>query len=70
MRKKEDAKGICDMNIETLVPIYLDITDEQACTRVMKQIAEMTAKTGLPFVALVNNAGIDCDMIKWHCCVS
>lgn len=58
VRKQADAQSITDLNIDTLVPIFLDITDEDACRRVMKKVAEMTAKTNLPFVALVNNAGM------------
>jgi hypothetical protein len=37
--------------------VYLDVRVEKACIAVMKQVAEMTAKTSLPLVALVNNAG-------------
>jgi NAD(P)-dependent dehydrogenase (short-subunit alcohol dehydrogenase family) len=58
VRKKEDAQSIVDMKIETLAPVYLDVTDERACVAVMKQVKEMTAKTSLPMVALVNNAGL------------
>ena len=57
VRKEADAQSITDMEIKTLVPVYLDVTNEQACIAIMKKVAEMTAKTALPFVALVNNAG-------------
>jgi NADP-dependent 3-hydroxy acid dehydrogenase YdfG len=45
------------MNIATLVPVLLDVTDEATSKAVMKKVKEMTEKTSLPLVALVNNAG-------------
>jgi NADP-dependent 3-hydroxy acid dehydrogenase YdfG len=45
------------MNIATLVPVLLDVTDEATSKAVMKKVKEMIEKTSLPLVALVNNAG-------------
>jgi len=58
VRKEEDAKSINEMGIDTLVPLFLDVTKEDMCVEAMKQVKEMTEKTSLPLVALVNNAGV------------
>ena len=63
VRKKDDAKSLRDMNIDTLVPVFLDVTDEDACIAVVDKIKEMTRKTSLPLVALVNNAGMSCGIV-------
>jgi NADP-dependent 3-hydroxy acid dehydrogenase YdfG len=57
VRNKQDAQSVTDMNIATLVPVLLDVTDEATSKAVMKKVKEMTEKTSLPLVALVNNAG-------------
>ena len=57
VRNKQDAQSVTDMNIATLVPVLLDVTDEATSKAVMKKVKEMIEKTSLPLVALVNNAG-------------
>jgi len=63
VRKDSDIK-----NLETqatsaslqgkLIPVILDVTKEETITSAFSQFSSFQTKTGLPFVGLVNNAGI------------
>ena len=46
-----------------MVPVLLDVTQHETILSTMKLIQEELSKTKLPFVALVNNAGISRRMV-------
>jgi NAD(P)-dependent dehydrogenase (short-subunit alcohol dehydrogenase family) len=58
VRKESDAKAIRLLEIDNLQPIILDVTSHDSCVQAVNQIRSITAETKLPFIGLVNNAGI------------
>jgi short-subunit dehydrogenase len=67
VRKESDAQSITQSNIATLHPLFLDVTNHNSCVEAIKQVDEFSAAHGLPYVALVNNAGIgQSQMIEYH----
>ncbi len=58
VRKQEDFMDIENMNNDLLVPVMLDVTSHSSCLHAVKAAQTLSQSSGLPFVALVNNAGI------------
>jgi short-subunit dehydrogenase len=58
VRKESDAKLIEELNLPNLKPILLDVTSHESCSSALRQVQDEMAQKNLPFVALVNNAGI------------
>jgi len=63
VRKTEDGENVVKQASQKkvsgkIVPIILDVTDESHIQKAFKTISEHVSSSRLPFVALVNNAGI------------
>ena len=61
VRKQADAKRLTATypGIQTL---YLDVTSSHSIAAAVRQITNVSLSHGLPFVALVNNAGVQSDL--------
>ena len=67
VRKESDAASINDMHIPTLHPLLLDVAHHDSCVSAVKEVEAFAANANLPFVALVNNAGISrAQTIEFH----
>lgn len=62
VRGEKDAAALRALNLPTLEPVLLDVTDDAAVTAAVARVSAWLAKTGLPLVGLVNNAGIAQEM--------
>ncbi len=62
VRKESDAQDILNMNIANLKPLIVDVTKHDSCVAAIDNIKELMKETSLPFVALVNNAGVSSKM--------
>src|SRR5688500_729107 len=62
VRKDSDAADIVKMNIPNLKPILIDVANHDSCVSAVDTIKAMMTESGLPFVALVNNAGVSSKM--------
>ncbi len=58
VRSKDAGKAIEGVKLENLKPLALDVTSEGSVGSAYKAITKEMGKRGLPFVGLVNNAGI------------
>lgn len=58
VRKDSDFEAIERIGSDNLKPILLDVTSDESCVKAVETIKDIMSSTGLPFVALVNNAGI------------
>ncbi len=58
VRKESDAEAIRCLEIKNLQPTILDVTSPSSCERVLGDIRAVMEKNNLPFVGLVNNAGV------------
>lgn len=58
VRKIEDAEEIAAQNKPNLIPIILDVTSHESINDAVTEIKKKMEDKKLPFVALVNNAGI------------
>ena len=58
VRKDIDYQNIEKLNIPNLRPLIVDITNHNSCVNAIKHVQDFMISTKLPFVALVNNAGI------------
>jgi len=58
VRKPADAEELATLKIPNLRPLLLDVSDEESVVRAHEEIVAELTKEGLPFVALVNNAGV------------
>ncbi len=56
VRRQEDGERLVEKTSKALVPLLLDVTNEQAIKDATRHIAEVTGDAGLS--GLVNNAGI------------
>lgn len=63
MRKHDDFDSILALQQKTMVPVILDVTNHKSCTAALQIISADIKHTGLPFVALINNAGISREVI-------
>eukprot|EP00636_Phaeomonas_parva_P017944 CAMPEP_0118866902 /NCGR_PEP_ID=MMETSP1163-20130328/10674_1 /TAXON_ID=124430 /ORGANISM="Phaeomonas parva, Strain CCMP2877" /LENGTH=315 /DNA_ID=CAMNT_0006801265 /DNA_START=62 /DNA_END=1009 /DNA_ORIENTATION=+ len=73
VRKDKDAAALKAQRA-SLRPIHLEVTDDEQVAAAAERIAAETTAEGMPFVGLVNNAGIsrrlpveleDLDGVKW-----
>jgi NAD(P)-dependent dehydrogenase (short-subunit alcohol dehydrogenase family) len=58
VRKASDESAIVNHSLPNLSPIILDVSIESSCKSALQQIEHICHETKLPFVALVNNAGV------------
>lgn len=58
VRKESDAESIRKMNIPNLQPLMIDVNSLKSCENAMKLLESMMNSGDLPFVALINNAGM------------
>lgn len=58
VRKEKDMENIRNLGIKNLLPLQLDVSLHSSCVEAMNFITEETERLNLPFVALVNNAGV------------
>ncbi len=59
VRKEVDAESIRSMNIPNLKPLIIDVAVHSSCVTAVDNIRVMMKELSLPFVCLVNNAGIN-----------
>lgn len=62
VRKESDADSIRSVNLPNLKPIIVDVAQHDSCVRAFDEIKNLVTTTGIPFVGLVNNAGISFKM--------
>ena len=59
VRKQKDLDSLLAENkTSNLRPFLLDVTEKESIARAFELIETTLAETGLPFVALINNAGV------------
>lgn len=58
VRKEKDIEIINNIGNKNLKPILLDVSNYNSCVNVYEFIKNETERLNLPFIALVNNAGI------------
>lgn len=58
VRKQSDMDDIDALKIPGLHALKVDVTNHESCVNAVSQLAAETKKQNLPFIALVNNAGI------------
>lgn len=58
VRKESDFSSIEKLNKPNLLPILIDVSSHDSCTVAVREIRRLSEQRQLPFVALVNNAGI------------
>lgn len=58
VRKQSDYNSIVEMNKSNLLPLTVDVTSHESCVSAIDQIRSLSESKGLPFVGLVNNAGL------------
>jgi NAD(P)-dependent dehydrogenase (short-subunit alcohol dehydrogenase family) len=58
VRNDEDSDRINNFKLRTMQPILLDVTKREDNERAIEYIQAECEKRGVPFVALVNNAGV------------
>jgi short-subunit dehydrogenase len=59
VRKENDAAQIRALKIHNLEPIIIDVAIHDSCVMAVNTIKKMTEDLNLPFVGLVNNAGVN-----------
>lgn len=59
VRKEKDAQEIRNKKIPNLHPIIIDVNHHDSVVKCAETVRHMMKQHGLPFVALVNNAGIN-----------
>lgn len=64
VRKDADADSIRAVGFSNLKPLIVDVTSSASCAVAVKNIRDLMDSSGLPFIALVNNAGISRTMIS------
>jgi NADP-dependent 3-hydroxy acid dehydrogenase YdfG len=58
VRKPSDAESILNSNTPNMIPVILDVTDHDACAVAIKTVSRHMEEHDVPFVGLVNNAGV------------
>jgi NAD(P)-dependent dehydrogenase (short-subunit alcohol dehydrogenase family) len=58
VRKESDGKAIDEMNVPNLKSIRLDVTSHESCVEAVNVVKDLMSVRSLPFVGLVNNAGV------------
>jgi len=67
VRKDSDINSIKNLNIKNLQPIIIDVTKHDSNIHAYKEIQQIMNDKNLPFVALINNAGISRSIpIEFH----
>lgn len=67
VRKEKDKNNILALNNPRLIPIIFDVTKHETNIAAIETITRDVATSKLPFVALVNNAGISRRMVaEYH----
>jgi short-subunit dehydrogenase len=67
VRKDADVLSIQNTGISTLHPVILDVTQHDSVTEAIKTALAFSTEKKLPFVAVVNNAGISHQqIIEYH----
>jgi NAD(P)-dependent dehydrogenase (short-subunit alcohol dehydrogenase family) len=69
VRSKDAGKAIEALNMENLKALTLDVTSDKSVDGAYKAIAKEMQARGLPFVGLVNNAGIAAVRACVYACV-
>lgn len=59
VRKEEDAAKIKAMNIPNLQPLIIDVSKHDSCVKAIETVKKTMKEHNLPFVCLINNAGIN-----------
>mmetsp|Transcript_119388 Transcript_119388/g.234583 ORF Transcript_119388/g.234583 Transcript_119388/m.234583 type:complete len:310 (-) Transcript_119388:44-973(-) len=58
VRKESDFSSIQNMNKSNLLPILIDVSSHESCEVAVEEIRKLSEQRRLPFVGLVNNAGV------------
>ena len=58
VRKASDAESILNSKVPNLQPVVIDVRDHNACVAAIGVISKFTEANNVPFVGLINNAGI------------
>ena len=58
VRKESDFDAITQLHNPLLIPVKVDVTNHQSCVAAMESVKTLSKKSNLPFIALVNNAGV------------
>lgn len=58
VRKDSDFSSIANMAKKNLRPLMIDVASHESCTKAVEEIRRLTESENLPFVGLVNNAGV------------
>lgn len=66
VRKPTDFQNVLLSNIPNIQPIIIDVTSFQSCREAISQINNIVNDKSLPFIGLVNNAGIARSMDLEH----
>lgn len=59
VRKESDAAQIRSMNIPNLQPLTIDVAKHDSCVKAVENMKKIMKERNLPFICLVNNAGIN-----------
>jgi NAD(P)-dependent dehydrogenase (short-subunit alcohol dehydrogenase family) len=58
VRKESDVLALKGLDNSNLVPVILDVSNHTSCEQVLHLVSSTTEQRNLPFVALINNAGV------------
>lgn len=58
VRKESDFQKIQEQNHKNLLPLIIDVSSHESCVHAVEKLKELIDKHNLPFVGLVNNAGV------------
>lgn len=58
VRNENDAAGIVALNKPNLLPLFIDVSDKTSIHEAFLMVQQKMFETSLPFVGLVNNAGV------------
>lgn len=58
VRKSSDAEKLLNSKVPNLLPVMLDVTDHASCAAAIRTVSQHVEDKRVPFVGLVNNAGI------------
>jgi NAD(P)-dependent dehydrogenase (short-subunit alcohol dehydrogenase family) len=58
VRRDKDVGMITELGKSNLFPLLVDVSSHPSCVQAIEFLTQETQRLGLPFVALVNNAGV------------
>jgi short-subunit dehydrogenase len=58
VRKQSDFAAVEKLNKKNLLPFLIDVASHESCTTAVDNVKKLSVERNLPFVGLVNNAGI------------